>query len=117
MTRAPLAQPAPLHRTTLPRNVYRTRRKVFGQWAYFAVTSGGEILGPYRARHYESDAEIVAMLVAELDAVDPVRHLALVREASVPRSTVGALAARTRLLCGTVLSRPLSRPPAPSGRG
>jgi hypothetical protein len=89
----------------LARGVYHTARKVYGRWGYFAVTSRGELFGPYRARHYETDAQLVTMLAAELADVDPVRTLALYREPEVtsPRSTVGALAARTRLLCARAL--------------
>lgn len=102
----------------LPRDVYRTARKIYGQWSYFAVTSHGAVLGPYRARHDETDAGIVAGLLMALNRMDPVRHLALVEEAPMaPRSTVGALAARTRMLCGFAPSRLRSQRPVLSALG
>ena len=93
-------QPSAPPRLALARNVYHTATKVYGQWAWFAVTSQGELLGPYRARRHETDAELVAILARELEQVDPQRRLTLVPAASGPRSTLGALAARTWLLVG-----------------
>lgn len=62
-----------LKRCDLPRNVYRLKRKVMGQWVWFAVTSHGDTLGPYIRRPGESDAGVVALLIAALDATDPIK--------------------------------------------
>lgn len=103
---------APTPRCLLPRNVYHTRRRLYGQWGYFAVTSDGTLIGPYRARHYEDDAEIVAMLLYELDALDPVvipRHLALVKPDG-PIASVGLHRYRSWLLGARAsLRRPRER--------
>lgn len=95
----PPASARPQPRSTLPRNVYHTGRRLWGQWGYFAVTSHGAMIGPYLARHYETDAEIVALLLHELDAMDPAstaRHLSLVPDG--PIASVGVHRYRSWLL-------------------
>lgn len=108
----------PAVRSLLPRDVYRSARKSFDQWFYFAITSDGERIGPYRARtdDGETDAEIVDMLLDRLDAIDPVRHLALVPTTPTPAVSVGARAARSQLLGGRTSSRlrPAAPPESPS---
>jgi hypothetical protein len=110
--------PATPQRYALPRNVYHTKQRFFGQYGWFAITSTGQMIGPYRARHYESDAELVALLITELDAADPVtapRHLALVREDAGPTASVGVHRYRSWLLGARASLRRLPRraPSAP----
>lgn len=102
---APTAAP----RVALPRDVYRSAKKIDGQWAYFAVTSEGRKIGPYRARHDdgEDDADVVTRLIRRLEWDDPVRHLTL-----VPASP--AVSAAARSVRSWLLSRQTSRLRGPS---
>jgi hypothetical protein len=90
---------SPERRYALPRNIYHTAEKFVGQWVWFAITSQGVMIGPYRARDYEEDADVVALLIVRLDELDPVaRHLALVPDEPRPTASVGAHAFRSWLL-------------------
>lgn len=100
----------------LARNVYHTGRRFCGQWTYFAITSAGAMIGPYRARHYETKEEIIALLRHELDALDPVarpRHLTLLPPEG-PIASVGVHRYRSWLLGARAsLRRPATRAAAP----
>ena len=67
--------------TPAVRGVYCLREPVNGLWAYYAITSWGEILHPPRPAELGLDtAFVVASLADELDAVDPERpRLRLIR--------------------------------------
>ena len=53
------------------RGVYRSAVAVNGRYPYYAITSMGEALEPWRPRGHETDADVVAGLRAALEQADP----------------------------------------------
>lgn len=101
-----------------PRGIQRSAEKVDGHYAYRRILSTGQVGSWYRARldEGEDDADVVAMLDRQLQADDPVRHLALVTPTG-PRYPDGVLAARTSLLLGRPHSARSSPAPGRPARG
>lgn len=53
------------------RGVYRAVVRVRGRHPYYAIRSDGTLFDMRRARHHETDAQVVVDLWNDLDEVDP----------------------------------------------